>query len=128
MSKYRRISSNMEIKFKKKQKNNAQNNKSNFVDTRTLMEKLGIKITNKDNYTKQLSLQLNPKKSKNESINMTTNINNEDKYNTKDFKSKSLQKRKNDNNNNIKNKNHISTSYEKRLIKKDRKSKYKRKK
>ena len=123
MSKYRRISSNMEIKDKKKQKNNTQNNKSNFVDTRSLMEKLGIKITNKDNYSKKLSIHLNPKKNKDDNItNISTTLNNEDKYNNKDFKSKSLQKRKKDNYNNIINKNHISSSHEKRLIKKDKKN------
>ena len=124
MSKYRRISSNMDIKDKKKLKNNVQNNKSNFVDTRSLMEKLGIKITNKDIYSQKLSIHLNQKKIKDDNINIaTTTLNNEDKYNSKDFKSKSLQKRKNDNNNNIKTKNHISNSYEKRLLKKDKKVK-----
>ena len=125
MSKYRRITSNMDIKDKKKQKNNNQNNKQpDYVDTKSLMEKLGIKITNKDIYTKKFSLHLKQKKSKDENINIaTTTLNNEDKYNVKDFKSKSLQKRKNDNDNRIKNKNNMSSSYEKRLIKKDKKVK-----
>ena len=65
MSKYRRITSNMDIKDKKKQKNNIQNNKQpDYVDTKSLMEKLGIKITNKDIYTKKFSLHLKQKKVK----------------------------------------------------------------
>ena len=114
MSKYRRISSNIEIKEKKKQKNNNQN----AVDTKSLMEKLGIKLINNDDKTnKKYSMNLKQKK-KDNNYNVTMTLGNESKNNGRPFKSKSLQKRNRNDMVNIKKK--ISTSYEKRTIKNDK--------
>ena len=118
MSKYRRISSNIEIKEKKKQKNSNQN----AVDTKSLMEKLGIKLINNDVKTnKKYSLYLKQKK-KDNNYNSAITLGNESKNDGRSIKSKSLQKRNRNDTVNIKKKN-ISTSYEKRTIKNDKNNK-----
>ena len=120
MSKYRRISSNIEIKEKKKQKNSNHN----AVDTKSLMEKLGIKLINNDDKTnKKYSLYLKQKKKDNNyNYNATITLGNESKNDGRSIKSKSLQKRNRNDTINIKKKN-ISTSYEKRMIKNDKNKK-----
>ena len=118
MSKYRRISSNVEIKEKKKQKNSNQNG----VDTKTLMEKLGIKVINGDKSNKKYSLYIKHNKLKEDNYQAAITCSNENKNNSKSFKSQSLQKRNRNDNINIKNKN-ISTSFEKRIIMKDKNKK-----
>ena len=92
-TKYRRVNNNLEIKEKekKKPKYNSQD-KIIYVDTKSLMEKLGIKITNEDIYNKKYSHI--KKKLKEEKLNMTVTKNEEDKLNTKDFQSKSMKKKK----------------------------------
>ena len=121
MSKYRRISNNMELKEKekKKSKNNIEQQRPSYLDTKSLMEKLGIKIANEEIYQNKNSLYNNPKQLKNDNINIniTTNLINEDNSNANNFKSKSQKKRnKNDNHNKRKNQ---ASSYEKRIIKKN---------
>ena len=118
-TKYRRVNNNLEIKEKekKKPKYNSQD-KIIYVDTKSLMEKLGIKITNEDIYNKKYSHI--KKKLKEEKLNMTVTKNEEDKLNTKDFQSKSM-KKKSKNDNNLKNKN-FSPLDDKRPIKEKEKS------
>ena len=106
----------MELKEKKKSKNNQEyRQKPSYLDTKYLMEKLGIKITNEDIYKKKDQTHMSQYQLKTKNVNITTTtINNED--NIDNFKSKS-QKKRNINDNNKKNK---QCSYEKRIIKKEK--------
>ena len=124
MSKYRRISSNFnnEIKEKKKQKNNPDD-KSGYLNTKLLMEKLGIKITNENIYNKKHSMNISQGYEKNSNINIRTTFNNKDDNNNSKFFISKSQKKRNRNDNNIKKNNITSTSYEKRIIKKDQNKK-----
>ena len=80
MSKYRRVCSNMELKEKKKSKNNQEyRQKPSYLDTKYLMEKLGIKITNEDIYKKKDQTHMSQYQLKTKNVNITTTtINNED--------------------------------------------------
>ena len=114
MSKYRRVSSHAEIKEKKTQKIISHNNEENYVDTKSLMEKLGIKITNEDIYGRASDVK---KKLKGEANNIkTTKIKEKEKSNVKDkdLSSKNLPKR---NKKEIKN---ISSSLDKKLMNKEK--------
>ena len=65
MSKYRRVCSNAEIHDKKKSKKNQDEcNNPAYVNTTTLMEKLGIKINNSDVFNKQAASNINIRKNK----------------------------------------------------------------
>ena len=116
MSKYRRVSSNVENREKKNHKVIYQNNEQGYVDTKSLMEKLGIKLTNEDIYGRRSDAK---KKIKGEANNInTTKIKEKDKYNAKDkdMTSKSVQKR----NKKEKNNKNSSSSLDKRLINKEK--------
>ena len=69
MSKYRRVSSNVENREKKNHKVISQNNEQGYVDTKSLMEKLGIKLTNEDIYGRRSDAK---KKIKGEANNINT--------------------------------------------------------
>ena len=124
MSKYKRISNNFnnEIKEKKKQKNNLENNPS-YLDTKLLMEKLGIKITNDKIYSKKNSMDIPKDNEKLSNINITTTLSNKDDNNNSKFLSSKSQKKRNNNVTNIKKNNITSASYEKRIFKKDQNKK-----
>ena len=101
-------------KKKKKTKNNQDyHQKPSYLDTKYLMEKLGIKITNEDIYKKKDHTHMSQYQLKSKNVNITT-FNNED--NSDNFKSKS-QKKRNKNDNNKKNN---QSSYEKRIVKKEK--------
>ena len=115
MSKYRRISTNNENKDKKV-KGNTEQSKPSYLDTKTLMEKLGIKISNAEIYNKNNTLNTKKTKEMNNITTSTLNNNEDNNLNGNNLKSTSKQKR----NKNDKKKINISSSYEKRDIKKDK--------
>ena len=119
-NKYRRVCSNIDIKDKKKLKNNQENHqKPSYLDTKFLMEKLGIKITNEDIYKKKGKNHISQYQLKSKNVNITSTLNNEN--NSENFKSKSTRKRnKNDKNGNNNNKKNKQCSYEKRIITKEK--------
>ena len=112
MSKYRHIEVNKEeFPPKKRHKKIQEKLPSNYMQTINLMEKLGIKMINNENLLKSVNLR------KSTNVDMKKNIpnfNEEEKY-SKTLKSSSLQKRKQC----INKKEYISSSNEKRIIKKD---------
>ena len=110
MPKYRRISSNIDLKEKKKVRNGG--------DTKSLMDKLGLKMANDEKYTKKYSMNIKQKNLKDDSYYLEIYLNNENKKSTKTLKSKSQQKR--NRNDNLNERKYISSSYEKRIIKKEK--------
>ena len=112
MSKYRHIEVNKEgFSPKKRHKKIHEEIPSDYIQTINLMEKLGIKMINNENLLKSVNLR------KSTNVDMKKNIpnfNEEEKY-SKTLKSSSLQKRKQC----INKKEYISSSNEKRIIKKD---------
>ena len=110
MPKYRRISSNIDLKEKKKVRNGG--------DTKSLMDKLGFKMANDEKYTKKYSMNIKQKNLKDDSYYLEIYLNNENKKSTKTLKSKSQQKR--NRNDNLNERKYISSSYEKRIIKKEK--------
>ena len=113
MSKFRHIEiKKEEASLKRRSKKIKEEQPSNFIQTISLMEKLGIKMVNNDNLLKSINLR------KSTEIHISKNITilNEEEKQNKTIKHSSLQKRKKT----ITNKKEImSTSYEKRIIKKD---------
>ena len=110
MPKYRRISSNIDLKEKKKVRNGG--------DTKSLMDKLGFKMANDEKYTKKYSMNIKQKNLKDDSYYLEIYLNNENKKSTKTLNSKSQQKR--NRNDNLNERKYISSSYEKRIIKKEK--------
>ena len=136
MSKYRRVCSNVEIHEKKKpKKNQDEYNNPAYVNTTTLMEKLGIKINNSDVFSKQAASNINIRKNKapimyNNSI-PEFNEDDEEANNKKETLCRSQQKRnKNSIKNDIKTENIINvikkkdglSSVDKRIVKKNKKN------
>jgi serine/threonine protein phosphatase PrpC len=136
MSKYRRVSSNAEIHEKKKSKKTQDEyNNPAYVNTTTLMEKLGIKINNSDVFNKQAASNINIRKSKapimyNNSI-PEFNEDEEEVINKKETLCRSQQKRnKNSIKNEIRTENIINvikkkdglSSVDKRIVKKNKKN------
>ena len=113
MSKFRHIEiKKEEASLKRRSKKIKEEQPSNFIQTISLMEKLGIKMVNNDNLLKSINLR----KSTEIHIKKNVTILNEEEKQSKTIKHSSLQKRKKT----ITNKKEImSTSYEKRIIKKD---------
>ena len=113
MSKFRHIEiKKEEASLKRRSKKIKEEQPSNFIQTISLMEKLGIKMVNNDNLLKSINLR----KSTEIHIKKNITILNEEEKQNKTIKHSSLQKRKKT----ITNKKEImSTSYEKRIIKKD---------
>ena len=113
MSKFRHIViKKEEASLKRRSKKIKEEQPSNFIQTISLMEKLGIKMVNNDNLLKSINLR----KSTEIHIKKNVTILNEEEKQNKTIKHSSLQKRKKT----ITNKKEImSTSYEKRIIKKD---------
>ena len=113
MSKFRHIEiKKEEAPLKRRSKKIKEEQPSNFIQTISLMEKLGIKMVNNDNLLKSINLR----KSTEIHIKKNITILNEEEKQNKTIKHSSLQKRKKT----ITNKKEImSTSYEKRIIKKD---------
>ena len=135
MSKYRRVCSNVEIHEKKKSKKNQDEyNNPAYVNTTTLMEKLGIKINNSDAFTKQAASNINIRKNKapimhNNSIQEFDE--DEEATNKKETLCRSQQKRnKNSIKNEIKTESIINvikkkdglSSVDKRIVKKNKKN------
>ena len=136
MSKYRRVCSNVEIHEKKRQKKNQDEyNNPAYVNTTTLMEKLGIKINNSDAFSKQAASNINIRKNKapimyNNSI-PEFNEDDEEANNKKETLRRSQHKRnKNSIKNDIKTENIINvikkkdglSSVDKRIVKKNKKN------
>ena len=114
MSKFRHIDiKKEETSIKRRSKKIKEELPSDYVETLSLMEKLGIKMINNDNLLKSINLR---KSSEIQSDKNKTSFNEEEKQN-KTIKSSSLRKRKK--NTIINKKEYMSSSYEKRIIKKD---------
>ena len=112
MSKFRHVEiTKEEFHPKKRNKKMQEERPSNYLQTITLMEKLGIKMVNNDNLLKSINLRKSNKERGNYAI---TTFNEEEKI-SKKIKISSLEKR----NKNINKKDFISSSNEKRIIKKD---------
>lgn len=136
MSKYRRVCSNIEIHEKKKSKKNQDEyNNPAYVNTTTLMEKLGIKINNSDAFSKQAASNINIRKNKPPIMYSNSipefNEDDEEVNNKKEALCRSQQKRnKNSIKNDIKTENIINvikkkdglSSVDKRIIKKNKKN------
>ena len=113
MSKFRHIDiKKEEISSKKRSKKIKEELPSDYIETISLMEKLGIKMINDDNLLKSINLR----KSSKIQIDNKTSFNEEEKQG-KTIKSSSLKKRKK--NTIINKKEYMSSSYEKRIIKKE---------
>ena len=111
MSKFRHVEiTKEEFHPKKRHKKLQEERPSNYLQTITLMEKLGIKMVNNDNLLKSMNLRKSNKERGNYAI---TTFNEEEKI-SKKIKISSLEKR----NKNINKKDFISSSNEKRIIKK----------
>ena len=111
MSKFRHVEiTKEEFHPKKRHKKLQEERPSNYLQTITLMEKLGIKMVNNDNLLKSINLRKSNKERGNYAI---TTFNEEEKI-SKKIKISSLEKR----NKNINKKDFISSSNEKRIIKK----------
>lgn len=136
MSKYRRVCSNIEIHEKKKSKKNQDEyNNPAYVNTTTLMEKLGIKINNSDAFSKQAASNINIRKNKPPIMYSNSipefNEDDEEVNNKKEALCRSQQKRnKNSIKNDIKTENIINvikkkdglSSVDKRIVKKNKKN------
>lgn len=136
MSKYRRVCSNIEIHEKKKSKKNQDEyNNPAYVNTTTLMEKLGIKINNSDAFSKQAASNINIRKNKPLIMYSNSipefNEDDEEVNNKKEALCRSQQKRnKNSIKNDIKTENIINvikkkdglSSVDKRIVKKNKKN------
>jgi len=141
MSKYRRVCSNIEIHEKKKSKKNQDEyNNPAYVNTTTLMEKLGIKINNSDAFSKQAASNINIRKNKPPIMYSNSipefNEDDEEVNNKKEALCRSQQKRnKNSIKNDIKTENIINvikkkdglSSVDKRIVKKNKKNNENRK-
>lgn len=136
MSKYRRVCSNVEIHEKKKSKKNQdESNNPAYVNTTTLMEKLGIKINSSDAFSKQAASNINIRKNKGPTMYNNNSIpefnEDEEDNNRKETFCRSQQKR---NKNSIKNEIKTETiinvikkkdglsSVDKRIVKKNKKN------
>ena len=124
MKKYRRISSQVYGREKKKFGNTSEAAKPPYLGTKSLMEKMGIKLSNDEIYTFKNEDNTISKKQKDYNKKRNgmelgpINENEDDNNNVKNFKSKSLQKRDIDENFTKKRANMImSSSYEKRNVK-----------
>ena len=114
MSKFRHIDiKKEETSIKRRSKKIKEELPSDYVETLSLMEKLGIKMINNDNLLKSINLR---KSTEIQIDKNKTSFNEEEKQN-KTIKSSSLRKRKK--NTIINKKEYMSSSYEKRIIKKD---------
>ena len=136
MSKYRRVCSNVEIHEKKKSKKNQEDyNNPAYVNTTTLMEKLGIKINNSDAFSKQAASNINIRKNKAPIMYSNSipefNEDEDDAINKKETACRSQQKRnKNSIKNEIRTENIINvikkkeafSSVDKRIVKKKKKN------
>ena len=113
MSKYKRVSNANENK-EKKNKNNVEQHKPSYLDTKTLMEKLGIKIGNEELNSNKNGF--NTKKAKETNNITTSNLYKEfDDNNTNIKRKKANSQKKRNKNEKIKN-----SSFEKRTKKKNK--------
>ena len=116
MSKYKRVSNANENK-EKKNKNNVEQHKPSYLDTKTLMEKLGIKIGNEELNSNKNGF--NTKKAKETNNITTSNLYKEfDDNNTNIKRKKANSQKKRNKNEKIKN-----SSFEKRTKKKEQNKK-----
>ena len=114
MSKFRHIDiKKEEASIKRRSKKNKEELPSDYIETLSLMEKLGIKMINNDNLLKSINLR----KSSEIQIDKNKASFNEEEKQNKSIKYSSLRKRKK--NTIINKKEYMSSSYEKRIIKKD---------
>ena len=114
MSKFRHIEiKKEESSHKKRSKKTKEELPSDYIQTLSLMEKLGIKVINNDNLLKTINLR----KPSEISINTNKPSFNEEEKQSKIIRYSSLRKRKKFNI--INKKEYMSSSYEKRIIKKE---------
>ena len=114
MSKFRHIEiKKEESSHKKRSKKTKEELPSDYIQTLSLMEKLGIKVINNDNLLKTINLR----KPSEIQINTNKPSFNEEEKQSKIIRYSSLRKRKKFNI--INKKEYMSSSYEKRIIKKE---------
>ena len=114
MSKFRHIEiKKEESSHKKRSKKTKEEPPSDYIQTLSLMEKLGIKVINNDNLLKTINLR----KPSEIQINTNKPSFNEEEKQSKIIRYSSLRKRKKFNI--INKKEYMSSSYEKRIIKKE---------